>query len=167
MIAFQLRLGFNGAPGYPCAVHNTDNIWEKTNGLKQAIVVNNEGGCTEPSTPFSFPTLTTQSAANAYTNVLANVGATRPLQDSVDARLISDVQKRTGRIISYPSDVGGWPSLAAGTPPTDTDKDGMPNSWESSHGLNPNDVNDGARASSNGYTNLENYLNELAGDVIF
>jgi hypothetical protein len=33
-------------------------------------------------------------------------------------------------------------------------------------GLNPNDVRDGTALAANGYTNVENYLNKLAGDPI-
>jgi hypothetical protein len=48
----------------------------------------------------------------------------------------------------------------------DTDHDGMPDAWEIARGLNPNDASDGPRVASNGYTNVENYLNEIAGDPI-
>jgi hypothetical protein len=41
----------------------------------------------------------------------------------------------------------------------------MPDDWEMRHGLDPNDPADGAKpaAGSGGYTNLEIYLNQLAG----
>lgn len=42
----------------------------------------------------------------------------------------------------------------------------MPDVWEKSHGLDPSDAADGSKAAANGYTNLENFLNELAGDRI-
>ena len=42
--------------------------------------------------------------------------------------------------------------------------DGIPDDWESTHGLNPQHGDDGPRVSKNGYTHVENYLNELAGD---
>ena len=38
--------------------------------------------------------------------------------------------------------------------------------WETAHGLDPSDARDGAATARNGYANLENYLNELAGDPI-
>lgn len=42
----------------------------------------------------------------------------------------------------------------------DTDRDGMPNSWETQMGLNSGDPADGtADADGDGYTNLEAYLN--------
>ena len=60
------------------------------------------------------------------------------------------------------ADVGGWPTLANGTPPVDTDHDGMPDAWETAHSLNPNNVADRNGHDLNPvYTNLEVYLNEL------
>ncbi|MBN1757145.1 MAG: hypothetical protein JW863_02440, partial [Chitinispirillaceae bacterium] len=50
----------------------------------------------------------------------------------------------------------------------DDDNDGMPDDWESEHGLDPNSADDrnGTNHSTDGYTNLEMYLNELAGDPV-
>jgi hypothetical protein len=39
----------------------------------------------------------------------------------------------------------------------------MPDDWEQSHSLNPADAADRNLVSANGYTMLENYLNELVG----
>ena len=44
--------------------------------------------------------------------------------------------------------------------------DGMPDAWETTHGLDPGDSRDGAAVAKNRYTNVENYLNELAGDPV-
>jgi hypothetical protein len=57
--------------------------------------------------------------------------------------------------------MGGPGSISGGTSPTDTDGDGIPDAWESANGLNPNDKSDGMAIASNGYTNLENYVNSL------
>jgi pectate lyase len=42
----------------------------------------------------------------------------------------------------------------------------MPDDWEKAHGLDPGTAADGPAVSANGYTNVENHLNELAGDVV-
>ena len=59
--------------------------------------------------------------------------------------------------------LAAYPAYAAGTPPADADQDGMPDTWEISNGLDPNNASDhnGTNLSSTGYTNLEVYLNGL------
>lgn len=59
--------------------------------------------------------------------------------------------------------ISSYPSYATGTPPPDSDHDGMPDAWELANGLNPNDSTDhnGTGLDSTGYTNLEVYLNGL------
>lgn len=44
----------------------------------------------------------------------------------------------------------------------DSDGDGISDSWEDANGLNKFDALDGSLISSNGYSNLENYLNSIA-----
>jgi len=115
------------------------------------------------TTPHDMPALPTVSAFDAYNDVLENAGATKPGRDAVDKRIINDVKNGTGRIIDHPSQVGGWPTLATGTPPADRDNDGMPDAWEIQQGLNPNNPNDrNGKLNGNGYTNLERYLNSIA-----
>lgn len=111
--------------------------------------------------PFNMPDLPTVSAQTAYEEVLAGVGAIKPGRDTVDERIIKDVKNGTGRIIDHPSDVGGWPNLDKGTPPKDDDNDGMPDSWEEENGFNPKNSDDkNGDADDDGYTNLEEFLNE-------
>jgi hypothetical protein len=66
-------------------------------------------------------------------------------------------------IIDSQIDVGGWPVLNSLPAPMDTDHDGMPDSWESSNGLNPSDGADRNMVGVDGYTMLEKYLNSLVG----
>lgn len=115
------------------------------------------------------PLITTTSAAEALVAVLADAGANKTLdslgvssdnRDSVDTRIVADVKATTGSIIDDPSDVSGWPTLAAGTAPTDTDSDGMPDDWENLYLLDPNDSSDNIiDENRDGYDNLEDYLN--------
>jgi len=103
-------------------------------------------------------------AKEAYDAVLADVGASFPFRDAVDQRLIRDVIDGTGKSINHPDEVGGWPELSSPTPPLDSDDDGMPDDWEKSYGLDPL-VTDGADdKDTDGYTNLEEYLNQLVGE---
>jgi len=51
--------------------------------------------------------------------------------------------------------------LNPGPAPTDTDGDGIPDEWETNHGLNPTDSADGRAVAEGGYTNLELFLNDL------
>lgn len=65
-------------------------------------------------------------------------------------------------IIDSQHDVGGWPELKSAAAPADSDHDGMPDAWEREHGLDPANPADRNGLGSNGYTNLENYLNSIA-----
>ena len=64
-------------------------------------------------------------------------------------------------IITDISQVGGYPEYH-GEPYADADSDGMPDDWETKHGLNPNDASDAAGdLNGDGYTNIEDFLNGL------
>ena len=52
-------------------------------------------------------------------------------------------------------------------PPADADRDGIADEWETSHGLDPADATDNvADRDGDGYTNIEEYINELASLLI-
>ena len=120
----------------------------------------NAGDCLV-SRPFAVPAVATQPAEKAYELVVAHAGASVK-RDAVDERVIADVKNRTGRFVDTPGDVGGYPDLKSLPAPKDTDQDGMPDAWEITHRLNPDDDADGKSVGPDGYTNLETYLNELA-----
>ncbi len=65
----------------------------------------------------------------------------------------------TKGFITDPSEVGGYPKYS-GKPYKDTDGDGLPDSWEKKHDLDPENPAD-AMADSNGdgYTNIEEFIN--------
>jgi len=122
--------------------------------------------------PFCEPHVTTTTAAEAFDIVLADVGANIPAHDAIDRRLLREVRNRkathagsrTGLpgIIDSQADVGGWPILRSGTPPADSDHDGLPDAWEIANGLNPHDGTDSSRdIDGDGYSELEQYLIEL------
>ncbi|MFD0676319.1 MULTISPECIES: pectinesterase family protein [unclassified Paenibacillus] len=103
----------------------------------------------------------TDTATVAYEKVLQSAGASLPKRDSLDQKIMNDVKLGKGRLINTIASDGGLPELNSAVAPNDSDGDGIPDSWEIAHGLNPNLKTDGALISSNGYTNLENYINSL------
>lgn len=116
---------------------------------------------------FPAPALTTQPAMDVLPLVLAHAGATLPHRDRVDARIVAEVAAGkpafgTG-IIDSPDQVGGWPELKSAPAPRDSDHDGMPDDWERTRRLNPNDPGDRNQIGADGFTELEHYLNSLAG----
>ncbi|MBI2924618.1 MAG: hypothetical protein HYY24_02815 [Verrucomicrobia bacterium] len=115
--------------------------------------------------PFTVPPVAADSVDKLLSKVLAGVGAHKPSRDAVDSRIVQSVRDQTSYRFST---TGPWPDLAsdAPAPPVDSDHDGMPDAWENEHGLDPNNARDGAAFAANGYTNVENYLNELAGDAV-
>lgn len=113
------------------------------------------------SDPFPAPPVTTTDAAQAYDDVLAGAGASH-CRDAVDRRVVADVRNGTGQLIDDPADVGGYPLIAAGTPPVDSDGDGMPDGFEAAHGTKPDVLDSNADSNGNGYTNIEEWFNSLA-----
>ncbi|MEK7674251.1 MAG: hypothetical protein AAB676_00270 [Verrucomicrobiota bacterium] len=114
--------------------------------------------------PFPVPLVTLDSVSSLLDKVLAKVGASKPSRDVIDQRIVKSVRDKTCTYRVNTS--GSWPDLASGAPEpaADSDHDSMPDAWEKAHGLHPGNASDGSAVASNGYTNVENYLNELAGD---
>jgi pectate lyase len=116
--------------------------------------------------PFGAPPITLTALPSLESTLVANVGATKPVRDSLDTLYLNQFTNRQGGGGGGCSRCGqAYPTLSSGTAPTDSDNDGIPNAWETANGLNPNNGADGAQTAANGYTHLENYLNELAGDT--
>ena len=111
--------------------------------------------------PLETAPVATHSASQAYDLVLRYAGATLPVRDVIDDRIVQETRDGSGQIIDSPRDVGGWPEYAGGEAPADRDGDGMPDAWEQAHDLNPDDAADG-KADPDGdiYTNVEEFLNQ-------
>ena len=153
----------------------SNNILDgNANGMLDSSKTGNdmiEGSPTILTARIASPQVTTDAPRAAFDRVVAGVGATVPSRDQADTLLISQVQGQTGNLIQSEQDLvslgvgdSGYGALAAATRPAgfDTDQDGMPNAWESTNGLNPNDAADrNGDTDADGYTNLEEYLNSL------
>jgi len=127
------------------------------------------GGTTKATKANSTDTasLPTKSAADTYTTVLASAGCSLH-RDQVDALVVADAKSlgKSGQLWTNQTATGlgnsGYGTLAGGTAPVDTDKDGMPDAWETKYGLNPNDPSDATGDfDKTGYTNIEKYINGI------
>lgn len=130
--------------------------------------------------PMEFAAVTTHTAEDAYERVLKYAGASLN-RDEYDEMMVSDTRdgvascivKGIGKglinsqdDITYSDGSNGFPKLNSLDAKADTDGDGMPDEWEATNGLNPDDPEDGSAAAENGYTNLENYLNGLVAHIV-
>lgn len=129
------------------------------------------------------------TAEEAYSKVLEFAGAavyhnqdgtTRLGHDVIDTEIIQGVRNQTGKILidnaeSYDAEGNHFTQEYlnnleridvndANSPwyRPDTDQDGIPDAWETAHGLDPNNAEDGNGTAPSGYTWIEEYLNELA-----
>ncbi|MFC1504679.1 hypothetical protein ACFL6D_04615, partial [Spirochaetota bacterium] len=109
-------------------------------------------------------TVTILNTYDGYNKVLTHAGVSFN-RDIVDERIISDIQNGTGTKINNVIDVGGYPYYAPGTPPVDSDSDGMPDSWENDNELDPNNYNDNNDIAPSGYTWIEEYVNSLIPQI--
>ncbi|NRP73099.1 hypothetical protein ILFOPFJJ_03998 [Ensifer psoraleae] len=146
---------------------NYDEPYRTESGQDESLVLAEEQRRFVVAAPFGAPQVRTSAPMNAYEDVLANAGATKPQRDPVDRRIIEDVKHRRGRLLERnPMDVGGWPELAAGMPYQDADMDGISDDWEVKNGMDAADTNDGRQdADDDGWTNLEEFLHFMAGDT--
>lgn len=134
-----------------------------------------DGGvqCDDPDSarspsPFMVESIANQTALEAYKQVLLFAGASHP-RDIVDKSIIRSVE--TGNfehrgskgslhgLIDSQNDAGGWPDLKSTASKKDSDGDGMPDDWELSHHLLPNNRDATGYDLNKEYDNLEVYLN--------
>ena len=150
----------------------TDNLdeWESTQGFGGAGDIDVLGNTSyQSNNPFSTQIIndgiTLYDANNIWSNIKDHVGNSYPERDSFDILLINDVDNGTVSS-SNTSAVGGFPTLANGTPLTDSDNDGIPDNVEDAVGLDKNDSADGALIHASGGSNLEyHYLWKVDGEV--
>lgn len=133
--------------------------------------------------PIAFVATTTHTPDVAFDKVLKYVGACYA-RDALDSVMVADTRDRKATysgtsfrsgshgIIDTQNDclapyaTSAWPELKSLPAPADTDRDGMPDEWETENGLDPNDPADGNTLDADGYTMLEVYMNSLVADIM-
>jgi autotransporter-associated beta strand protein len=151
-------------------IYGSDN-WVDANrdGVLNGSLNTTYPGADVVSTPFAFPTAATMTAQQAVAFVMENAGLSI-IRDAVDTRLMQEVASygTIGGVILRETDL--FPGY--GTDPIyvnvrarliDTDNDAMPDNWETARGLNPANATDWKGIGADGYTRLEQYLNEIGG----
>lgn len=156
--------GYSEGPQDTWSVHLEGNVGphSRTFGSQRDLVSPEDRNLIVDHAPPGLPAVTVTSAEQAYAEVLAYAGARVPYQDAVDAQVIDDVRHGRGRMVDDPADVGGWPTLPKGTPRPDVDHDGMPDAWESLNGLTVGRDDSAGDLDGDGWTNIEEYANDLA-----
>jgi len=155
---------------------NTMNLYPTRSDYQLFYCCNDYASVTDPgnssglaqklTTRNPFPAIT-YTPTDQLQNVLLNTAGAWP-RDPMDTRLMSFVASNTisgAPPNTNPAGDGLLPAYVGSPPaaPTDTDADGMPDSWEVTKGTNPTVANTNAHTlSAVGYTDLEVYLNELS-----
>ncbi len=122
--------------------------------------------------PFAYPlqpgSAAVIPAANLYTSLVNTVGSSYPRRDPADSLMIAELSSLgiTGNPINTFTDEttllpGGTGTVFNAPAPADTDRDGIPDAWETAHGLNPASATDAMAITGSGYTNLELYINDI------
>lgn len=112
-----------------------------------------------------------ETAEEAYKSVLSDVGCSQPMLDDHDQRVVGETLNGTYHyvgsisghkgLIDSEEDCGGYevyPELTRDNS-YDTDSDGMPDWWEQLKGTNPASADNNNDPDSDGYTELEDFLN--------
>lgn len=107
--------------------------------------------------------VTTESSTDAYDSVLAGAGAFP--RDLVTRQSVEQTKSRTGSWGSYPLP-NPLDGLTPGSAPADADSDGIADAWEAEHGLSSGDASDNQKEMPSGYPAIEEYINELADNLV-
>ncbi|BAV65637.1 pectate lyase family protein [Sphingobium cloacae] len=139
-----------------------DNRLDKVKVLKTGTVEISQ--VSRPVCPLSTRLV---PAEQAYLQVLDKAGAFP--RDALDVRTVAEVRARTGSIIHDAAMRSGprpLPAIAPGTPYVDLDEDGMADSWERAHGLDPRRNDAWEDADHDRWLNLDEFLDFAHREVM-
>jgi autotransporter-associated beta strand protein len=150
--------------------YGADN-WQDKNrdGVYNPTEFTGDGGGDRQASPYAYPELEKWAAKDLVAKLLPDVGASLPYRDIADCYMIDEVLSfgTEGKLITNENELPigvptAWPWFK-GEKQKDTDGDGMPDEWEVDNGCDP-DKDDAMTIDSNGYANIENYINSITRD---
>lgn len=162
---------FSGGAGEGAfSFYGVDN-WQDSNmdGKFDPYEVTNYAAGVRQNTRYDYPEMPKYPGNSLLENLLPTVGASLPYRDYSDCYMIDEVNSlgKSGELISNEEGlVYGAPdtwSVWGGNKKVDSDGDGMPDAWEIANGTDPH-KNDALEIASNGYANIENYINSITVD---
>ncbi len=180
---------FSGSNSTGTKVYHTSNLKDtnKDGDANDGVALSNSdfGSSSFQANPqwyMGIPTYNgvTDTATIAYNRVLSYAGANWNSRDAIDTRIFNETATGTGKIMAFNDPTHGteWNALLNLRPASlggiggvgtysrdvnwDTDTDGMPDSWEVMHGLQPAVVDNNGDFDADGFTNLDEYINEIS-----
>jgi hypothetical protein len=148
----------------------TDVSYANNNAGGAPTIVSSPSAFT--SCPLTHPAIdgAILSPQDALTQAITSAGANLPARSAVDVFLVEQLQSwgSRGELITNETQNGIYNNVGTvsqGVKPADTDNDGIPDAWEEANGLNKSSAADATTVASNGYLNIENYINSITAPV--
>lgn len=179
----KARLNEAGQPNF--TLHVSDNLFDK-NGNSMldgkdygyGIASGNYSNAAAPIAATGGLPVQADSPLLAYKKIASQVGALRlnatfakPIHDELDSILVNNLLALKRHHVRHQSETGasedGFGKLESAPAPTDADRDGMPDFWETTLGSDPKTTDHNQPVASDafvptGHTRLEEYLHFLA-----
>lgn len=148
-----------------------DDNWQDNNmdGKYNPFLVTSYSGADRQSKPYDYPVLDLYAGNELLEKNLPTVGASLPYRDYVDYYMMDEIMSygKKGALVSdentLPYPIPTLWNVWKGDTRLDSDKDGMPDAWEEANGTDKT-KNDAMIIASNGYANIENYINSITID---
>src|SRR5262245_13163841 len=168
-------------PGFTKIYQDNKNKFDSNkNGVFDGVNVSQSayepGNATFFASPFAVARVAAPDSADvALQQVLNYGGANWQTRNPIEQRIVQSVRSGTGSIINdltagtqsieWATVLSERPDANGNAPYSrpanyDTDRDGMPDTWERAMGLNPAVPENNGSVMNDGYTNLEAYINE-------
>lgn len=162
---------FSGGSGEGAFNFYGDDNWQDGNvdGKFDPKEVTNYAAGVRQSSRYDYPDMPKWPATTLLENLLPIVGASLPYRDYSDYYMIDEVNSlgKQGELLANEENLPyGAPDtwkLWGGYQRIDSDGDGMPDAWEKANGTDPN-KDDAMVIATNGYANIENYINSITVD---